>query len=105
MTIIEPGGFDTRGYEVARAEPRYSARSPHLEYGRRFHEAIERLPGLGQPGNPQVVADAIYDAVYTDRPKVRHPVGDGAAEMLALRRQLDDEQFEQTMRKALDIWD
>jgi NAD(P)-dependent dehydrogenase (short-subunit alcohol dehydrogenase family) len=105
VTIIEPGGFRTRGYEVARAEPRYSARSPHLEYGQRFDEAIERLPELGQPGDPQVVADAVYAAVYREPQKVRHQVGEGAAEIVALRRRLDDEAFEQTMRKTLDIWD
>lgn len=106
VAIIEPGGFDTRGYRVAREreELRFAEGSPHLEYGLRFTAALKKLPGGGEPGNPQVVAEAIYDAVHTDQPKLRYAVGEEAA-IVGLRRQLDDEEFEETMRKVLDIWD
>jgi hypothetical protein len=61
--------------------------------------------GLGGRGDPRVVAEAIYEAVRSDQPKLRYLVGESAKMIGGLRRQLDDEQFEQTMRKALDIWD
>ena len=104
LLIIQPGGHDTEGYRRARSELRFAANSPHTEYGKRFMAALQKLPGAGQPGDPQAVARAIYDAVETDHPKFRYPVGE-EAEIIRLRRQLDDEEFEQAMRTALDIWD
>jgi hypothetical protein len=68
-------------------------------------EAVtQRLPGADQPGDPQAVAEAIYNAVTTDKPILRYPVGK-EAEIARLRRQLDDEAFEHAMRETLDIWD
>jgi NAD(P)-dependent dehydrogenase (short-subunit alcohol dehydrogenase family) len=104
VLLIEPGGHDTAGYHRARKQLRFAKDSPHAEYGQRFISSLQKLPGVGQPGNPQVVAKAIYDAVYSDEPKFRYPVGE-EAEIIRLRRRLDDEEFEQVMRKALDIWD
>jgi NAD(P)-dependent dehydrogenase (short-subunit alcohol dehydrogenase family) len=104
VIIIEPGGHDTRGYWRTREERRFGKNSPYLEYGQRFMEAVKKLPGADQPGDPQAVAEAIYKAIYTDQPKLRYLVG-AEANVAMLRRQLDDEEFEQTMRTALDIWD
>jgi NAD(P)-dependent dehydrogenase (short-subunit alcohol dehydrogenase family) len=105
VLIIEPGGHDTRGYWRSREERRFSENSPHFEYGNRFMEAVtKQLPGADKPGDPQVVAEAIYNAVYTDEPKLRYMVGE-EAQVARLRRQLDDAEFEQAMRTTLDIWD
>jgi len=104
VLIIEPGGHDTRGYWRAREELRFAEGSPHLEYGKRFMEAVKTLPGADKPGDPKTVAEAIYGAVYTDQPKLRYMVGE-ETHVAALRRQLSDEEFEQAMRTTLDIWD
>jgi len=56
-------------------------------------------------GDPQVVAETIYNAVYDQQPKLRYLVGQDAEQIGGLRRQMDDEQFEQTMRQALDFWE
>ncbi len=104
VSVIDPTGQDTRGYWRGRQELRFAEGSPHLEYGLRFMEAVKKLPGADKPGDPQEVADAIYDAVYTDRPRLRYVVG-SAAELANLRRQLTDEEFEHAMRAALDMWD
>jgi NAD(P)-dependent dehydrogenase (short-subunit alcohol dehydrogenase family) len=105
VALIEPGGYDTRGYWRARQETRFAKDSPHLKYGQRFMEALRtKLPGASEPGDPQVVAKAIHDAVYTDQPKLRYPVGE-EADLARLRHELDDEEFEQVMRKTLDIWE
>lgn len=105
ILIIEPGGHDTRGYWRAREERRLSEDSPHFEYGNRFMEAVTKhLPGADKPGDPQVVAEAIYNGVYDDDPKLRYMVGE-EVEVARLRRQLSDEEFEQAMRTTLDIWD
>jgi NAD(P)-dependent dehydrogenase (short-subunit alcohol dehydrogenase family) len=105
VVIVEPGGHDTRGYWAAREELRFRVGSPYLEYGQRFAKAIrEKLPGAGRPEDPQGVAEAIYDAVTTDEPRLRTVVG-SESEIVHLRRKLDDEEFERAMRTALDIWD
>lgn len=105
ILIIEPGGYDTRLYWSGRDAPGFIEGSPHTEYGRRFMNAVkEKLQGGGKPGHPQAVAEAIYDSVYTDQPKLRYPVGKEAG-IAELRRQLGDEEFEQAMRTTLDIWD
>jgi len=105
VIIVEPGGFATRIDQHDRTARRFAEGSPYFDYDRRFTEALTRLPGRGDRGDPQVVAEAIYDAVHTDHPKLRYLVGDDAKMIAGIRRQLDDEQFEQTMRKTLDIWD
>ena len=51
------------------------------------------------------MAEAIYNAVNTDQPKLRYLVGEDAQAIGGLRQQMDDEQFEQAMRKTLDFWD
>jgi NAD(P)-dependent dehydrogenase (short-subunit alcohol dehydrogenase family) len=105
VLLIEPGAFQTRGNESARKARRFTANSPYVDHERRFAEGMTRLPGGSVPGDPQMVAEAIYDAVYTDQPRLRYLVGEDAKMLAGLRRQLDDEQWEQTMRQALDIWD
>jgi NAD(P)-dependent dehydrogenase (short-subunit alcohol dehydrogenase family) len=105
VLVIEPGTYDTRGFRKAREKLRFAENSPHLQYGTRFMEAVKTVPGAGTPGDPKEAADAIYDAVYTDQPKLRYIVGEEEAHVLALRRQLTDEEFEQAMRTALDFWD
>ena len=47
----------------------------------------------------------IYNAVHDKEPKLRYLVGQDAEMIGGLRRQMDDQQFEQTMRQALDFWD
>ncbi|MDZ4278083.1 MAG: hypothetical protein U1B78_02975, partial [Dehalococcoidia bacterium] len=63
------------------------------------------LPAAAERGDAQVVAETIYNAVNDKQPKLRYLVGVDAEQIGGLRRQLDDEQFEQAMRQALDFWD
>ena len=74
VAIIEPGGHDTKGYWNARKERRLKRDSPHFEYGDKFMEAVKRIPGAEKPGDPRTVAEAIYEAVYTNQPRLRYPV-------------------------------
>lgn len=104
IVIVEPGGHDTRGYWTARKERRLTKDSPHFKYGDKFMQAVKKIPGAEKPGDPRAVAETIYEAVSTDHPKLRYPVGEEAG-IAALRRQLGDEEFEQAMRTTLDIWD
>lgn len=105
VIVIEPGAFETRIDQHDSTARRFTESSPYFDLDRRFTESMTRLPGRGERDDPRVVAEAIYGALHSDEPKLRYLVGDDAKMIGGLRRQLDDEQFEQTMRKALDIWD
>ena len=105
MLLIEPGGFETNIGDTRRIPHRFNEGSPYLEFQQRFEQALTRLPTGGERGDAQVVADAIYDAVHDKEPKLRYLVGEDADMIGGLRRQMDDQQFEQTMRQALDFWD
>ncbi len=105
MVLIEPGGFETAIEAGRRVARRFTEGSPYLDLEQRFEQSLTRLPGGNERGDPQVVAEAIYDAVHTDQPKLRYLVGEDAELIGGLRRQMDDEQFEQAMRKTLDFWD
>jgi NAD(P)-dependent dehydrogenase (short-subunit alcohol dehydrogenase family) len=105
VLLIEPGGFQTRIEESRRVSRRFTEGSPYLDFERRFEEALTRLPAAGVRADPQIVAELIYEAVYDKEPKLRYLVGQDAEMIGGLKKQLDDAQFEQTMRQALDFWE
>ena len=105
VCLVEPGGFETNIGNTRRIPRRFTEGSPYVELQQRFEQALTRLPTGGQPGDPQVVAEAIRSATYDEKPKLRYLVGQDAEMIGGLRKQLDDEQFEQTMRQALDFWE
>jgi len=105
VLLIEPGAFETNIGNVRRVSKAYGEGSPYAGYHQRFEQALERLPTRGERADPQAVAEKIYDAVNDTEPKLRYLVGQDAEAIGGLRRQQDDEQFEQTMRQALDFWD
>ena len=105
VLLVEPGGFETNIENTRRMARRFTEGSPYLDFERRFQEALTKLPAAGVRGDPQVVAETIYNAVHDEKPKLRYLVGQDAEMIGGLKKQLDDEQFEQTMRQALDFWD
>ncbi len=105
VLLVEPGGFETSFGNTRRVPRRYGEGSPYADLDQRFEQALTKLPTGGERGDPQVVAEAIYDAVHDAEPKLRYLVGEDAEMIGGLRRQLDDEQFENTIRQALDFWD
>ena len=105
MLLIEPGGFETSIESSNRMARRFTEGSPYIEIDQRFQEALTRLPAAEVRGDAQVVAEKIYDAVNDKEPKLRYLVGQDAEMIGGLRRQTDDEQFEQAMRQSLDFWE
>ena len=105
VALIEPGGFETNIGNTRRVPRGYGEGSPYLALDQRFEEALTKLPGRDEESDPQTVAEAIYNAVHDEEPKLRYLVGKDAEMIGGLRKQLDDEQFEQTIRQALDFWD
>jgi NAD(P)-dependent dehydrogenase (short-subunit alcohol dehydrogenase family) len=105
LLLIEPGGFETSFGNNQRVARRFTEGSPYVELHQRFEQAMMRLPGRDEHADPQVVAEAIYNAVHDEEPKLRYLVGQDAEMIGGLRKQMDDAQFEQTIRQTLDFWD
>lgn len=105
VLLVEPGGFETAIGDSRRTPRRYGEGSVYAEYDQKFEQALSKLPTRGERGDPQLVAEKIYEAVNDTEPKLRYLVGADAEMIAGLRKQMDDEQFEQTIRQALDYWD
>jgi len=108
VVSIEPGAFETRFGDNVHVSSGFDESSPYWSLATGFNEALERLRGgmTGEGGaDPQLVADAIWEAATDPAHPRRRLVGADAEMIGSLRKQLDDEQFEQTVRQALDFWD
>ncbi len=105
VLLIEPGGFQTNIENTRRVARRFTEGSPYLDLEQRFEQSLTKLPAAAERADPQIVAETIYNAVYDKEPKLRYLVGQDAEMIGGLKKQLDDAQFEQTMRQALDFWD
>jgi NAD(P)-dependent dehydrogenase (short-subunit alcohol dehydrogenase family) len=101
VVIIEPGFFQTefsgRVYRIG------TDTAPYDEMLQAWEAAAERLRGGNEAPGPEAVAYAIADAVESDAPALRYPVGDDAAMVLAARDAMDDAAFEAAMRETLAL--
>jgi NAD(P)-dependent dehydrogenase (short-subunit alcohol dehydrogenase family) len=99
VAIIEPGYIAPGMVE----RPRWGIEPPYDELAEQWFGTDDKLLGDdGRPG-PEVVGEAIWQAITTDQPKLRWPVGADAELVLATRRQLEDEPFEHAMRTTLGL--
>jgi NAD(P)-dependent dehydrogenase (short-subunit alcohol dehydrogenase family) len=108
VVLVEPGSFETRFDANAPVSAGFDESSPYWSLAQGFNGALDKLRGdmAGAGGaDPQLVADAIWEAATDPSHPRRRLVGTDAEMIGGLRKQLDDEQFEQTVRQALDFWD
>jgi NAD(P)-dependent dehydrogenase (short-subunit alcohol dehydrogenase family) len=105
VSVVEPGGFETRFGDNRIMERRFNAASAYADLERRFGERQSRLPGTGEPADARDVARAIVDAATTEQPRRRYLVGKDAELIGGFHKQMSDEDFEKAMRTALDFWD
>ncbi len=99
VVIIEPG-YIAPGMKGGE---RHGEDAPYDELRRQYAGTEANVLGGAERPGPEIVARAIAEAIETDQPKLRWPVGDDAEIILATRAQLDDEAFESTMRSTLDL--
>jgi NAD(P)-dependent dehydrogenase (short-subunit alcohol dehydrogenase family) len=99
VVVVEPG-FIAPGMKPG-AE--WGMEAPYDELLRQWSGADSSLlDGQGRPG-PEIVGTAIHEAVTTDSPKLRWPVGADAELVLGTRAALDDAAFEAAMRETLRL--
>lgn len=91
VKIVEPGVIMTSIFENAKAQTRFDRSSPYVDLMRRngkFYSAGHRA---NQP--PEIVADAIFDAVESDSDRLRYVVGADAESLLRGRQAMRDEDW------------
>lgn len=103
--VIEPGGIDTSFQ--ANIVHSGDHTPPYDELRAQWDASADVLRGGGDRPGPQLVADAIadaIDAVAAGSPGPRRiPVGTDATLAINAVRSMDDEQFETSMRSLLGI--
>jgi NAD(P)-dependent dehydrogenase (short-subunit alcohol dehydrogenase family) len=106
VRIVEPGGYPTP-FDANRRLARANDDSPYADLRRRWEAAYADLPGRGDgpPPDPDDVARAVRLVALDPGSPLRTLVGSDAELIGQLRRDLDDEAFEHTVRTALDFWE
>jgi len=99
VVLIEPGAFTTsfgdNQHEHGEDTP------PYDELRRQWDAAEGALSGGAEVPGPEVVAQAIADAIDDETTPLRVPVGTDAEMVLSTRATTDDATFEATMRQVL----
>ena len=102
VVLVEPGPIETRFGDRARSgvAPMLSRPGPYREL---YALAERAMDGEFQKGKlpAEEVARVIVDAIESERPRPRYPVGRIARALIALRRVLPDRWLDGQMRRAL----
>jgi short-subunit dehydrogenase len=100
--LIEPGGVETPFAANRRLVGAVAGKeSPYTEMVTQWEAAAGRLNPDGA-SKPEQVAEIIVEAIETGE-KFRYPAGQDANMVFAVRKAMDDEQFEATMRQQLGL--
>jgi NAD(P)-dependent dehydrogenase (short-subunit alcohol dehydrogenase family) len=91
VAIIEPGVIQTAIFENSAGATRYDKTSPYRQIMRRNGKLF--AAGFRNPGQPETLAEAIFEAITTNRPRLRYPVGVDAEGLVAGRARLSDEEW------------
>tara|TARA_Y100001936_G_scaffold184457_1_gene182037 strand:- start:7 stop:831 length:825 start_codon:yes stop_codon:yes gene_type:complete len=102
--LIEPGRFPTNFHDNIVFPPSWGG-SSHEDRAVAFRESLTSLDGGGAPADPQAVADAIARAAIDPSTPFRTLVGGDAELIDATKASMSFEDFEATMRNALDWHD
>jgi len=95
--LIEPGNIAT-GIQASQT---HKGPADYAGLWEQWAGANTKTTGPTGPSRPGVVALAIASAIEDPATPLRVPVGQDAEMILGLRRSLDDQAFEDAMRKAL----
>jgi NAD(P)-dependent dehydrogenase (short-subunit alcohol dehydrogenase family) len=91
VAVIEPGVIMTAIFENAASATHFDKTSPYRQIMRRNGKIF--AAGFRNPGKSETVAEVIFDAVTTDRPRLRYLVGMDAEGLATGRARISDEQW------------
>ena len=103
VSLIEPGLFETNFGSNIRMAAAWNESSPYWERFQKFMTARAKL--APEPQDNRIVAKAIFDAAYSEKPQFRRPAGTDAALVTGAHKSLDFESYENAMRQTLDWWE
>jgi NAD(P)-dependent dehydrogenase (short-subunit alcohol dehydrogenase family) len=89
VVIVEPGAVVTPIFRKAQRFARPD--SPYVDHVKRLLLVYGKI--MPRASQPDDVARAIHEAVTAASPKLRYPVGDDAARLIAGRARLSDEAY------------
>ena len=98
--IVEPGYFKTN---LGDSRREFGVDGPPYDELRTLTMEMANRLGRGDAPGPELVARAIADAIESDAPALRIPVGEMAEMVMAARGSMDDAAFEAAMRATLDL--
>jgi NAD(P)-dependent dehydrogenase (short-subunit alcohol dehydrogenase family) len=102
VAIIEPGQFATDLEANAPVAAGFDETSPYWESRQRFEAAIGRLAPGGVRAPAGIVAETIVAVALDPDAALRHVVGADAELIMSVRSSGTFEDYERTMRAALD---
>jgi NAD(P)-dependent dehydrogenase (short-subunit alcohol dehydrogenase family) len=105
VAVLEPGQFETELLNNAIVAARFTDDSIYRPASDRLDAALQRLAPDGRRAPPEVVAEAIVGVAEDDEASLRHLVGDDAELVWSVRNGSTFEQYEATIRSALDWWE
>jgi NAD(P)-dependent dehydrogenase (short-subunit alcohol dehydrogenase family) len=106
VAIVEPGAFRTGFRDNILTARKFTKDSPYWKGFESFEAAFDNMrTGTAATNDPQQVANIIVDAAFTEAPRLRYLVGSDAEMIAGVRKAMDFEGFEKTMRQALNWYD
>jgi NAD(P)-dependent dehydrogenase (short-subunit alcohol dehydrogenase family) len=102
VALVEPGQFEAEQVADAAAEAGFDQSSPYWESSTRFDTAIRRLLPDGRPLPMEVVAETVVAVAFDPNAGLRHLVGADAELVMSMRTAGTFEQYDRTIRAALD---
>ncbi len=95
LKIVEPGAFNTDFGSRSMEMFDTSQLVDYQENVQKFFKNIETA--MANSGDPQEVADVIYEAATDKSERLRYPVGEDAIQILEGRKQMDDASYKNMM--------
>jgi NAD(P)-dependent dehydrogenase (short-subunit alcohol dehydrogenase family) len=97
--LIEPGGVKTNFVDNIKAAKNYNPNdSPYAKTMQKIFEGIGPIMADASP--PSEVARVILNAINSNVPNVRYPVGKDAESVLKARSELSDNEMEKWIRES-----
>jgi NAD(P)-dependent dehydrogenase (short-subunit alcohol dehydrogenase family) len=99
LKLVEPGVFKTSFGENSTQSETSNMEDYH-DTNKKFYDKYFKVEGSSlDDGDPQQVADAVFEAAKDSSEQLRYPVGESAIQTLGARQQMSDIEFKIMMKQ------
>jgi NAD(P)-dependent dehydrogenase (short-subunit alcohol dehydrogenase family) len=100
IVIIEPGAIKTKVFEnIKTGDVRSSSESPYADLIERASKGFGKM--MDNISSPELVAEAILNAITSKEPEIRYVVGEDAEYIMKIRKNSTDKEFENWMYESI----